>query len=296
MICTNAVLYQEDSLLVILPQCVELLKNSSILFEEFTPNAALLRPLEVLRRLCGKVLDEGITCSRDLHKVFVGFLETFVIRVEEAVEKVGFSIQFLKSFYRHCLRQWSATLDLAACAVDSLCSLSKAKFSPLQFEAQMASFEYLLRATSLATRKWSVDTTDSASLTLIKVLRRLGTTFWSNAVTLYQKNSYGMAIRFLLQACELSTTACKNAKGITIPHDYNESIQTLAAHIPQRWEVLGDCYIKIGECEVCVFNQVVYCARYSGRNRPHLRRLSTQSNHTLWSPFPKTQFLSTLID
>ena len=73
---------------------------------------------------------------------------------------------------------------------------------------------------------------------------------------LYQNDRHGPAVRFLVQSCDLGARACKaaNAAGLNeadVTLDpKNEMWKTLTAHLPKRWELLGDCYLKIDDRRV----------------------------------------------
>jgi len=144
-------------------------------------------------------------------------------------------------------------MELIGCLVTTLCILARHEFSETLFEAQSAAFDYLIRGVSLLP-----STTDQNALDidefviLVKALNVLSNGFWNHARTLYEGDKYSMAIRFLLQACEISSRLCTLGRDDILPPEFREVLRGLRDRLPRRWQALAESYLKIGDRRVCL--------------------------------------------
>jgi separase len=148
-------------------------------------------------------------------------------------------------------------IDLAARAIDSICILAKYKHSRSKLDTHTTVYGYLHRGvilvnaykSSLSNNRVDTDTSD----TIARVLRCLSGAFWNHAIALYQDDKYAAAVRFLVHACDLGTRACSVANELGVSDSNpgtgptSDSWGSFKTSLPKRWELLGDCYIKIGD-------------------------------------------------
>ncbi|KAF8591367.1 hypothetical protein K439DRAFT_1627079 [Ramaria rubella] len=225
----------ETDIVNALGQCIDVLPVPKVLDPD--SKSIAWRPLEKLRRLCGKLLVEG-NGGREL-------MNTAILLVDGVIK----SIESIR------LKPTSKMLiDRLACAIDSLCVLSKTSLSLVQPHTPTAACQYLQRGIDLLniySKSFNPADMDERQ-SFAKVWRCLSGTFWAHATTFYQHSDYAGAIRFLVPACESGATTCEMVKGLIIDNDVstgpeNGTWMALRNHLPRRWEVLGDCYLKIGD-------------------------------------------------
>jgi len=83
-------------------------------------------------------------------------------------------------------------------------------------------------------------------------LRCISGAYHTIGAILCQSERFGGAARFLQQACELGASA---VSGIRLQSDSRGKQRTnLLQNLYRRWEMLGVCYIRIGDRKVWNFN------------------------------------------
>lgn len=149
--------------------------------------------------------------------------------------------------------------DFAARAIDSLCVLAKDIHSRSNLDAHNAAYNYLQRGVVIINAQETLllsSTADSPAFdALAKLLRCVCGAFWNHAIARYQEDNYATAARFLVQACELGTRACRIAGDLSIEESEaggtsGDSWSVFKACLPKRWELLGECYMRIGDRQV----------------------------------------------
>lgn len=79
-------------------------------------------------------------------------------------------------------------------------------------------------------------------------LRCISGAYHTVGATLCQAEQFGGAARFLQKACELGAIA---VSGTRLQNDGRDKQRTnLLQNLYRRWEMLGVCYVKIGDREV----------------------------------------------
>lgn len=149
--------------------------------------------------------------------------------------------------------------DLVGRAIDSLCVLARTKHSQFTPDTQNAAYDYLQRAmTIVKTHETSISSSNPENTSLdalTKVMRCISVAFWNYAIALYQDEKYGYAIRFLVPACESGTRVCDMVKDADSTADSGSAFSSdswtlFKVSLSKRWELLGDCYMRIGDQQV----------------------------------------------
>ena len=153
--------------------------------------------------------------------------------------------------------QSTAKADFAARAIDSLCVLARNIHSKSNIHAHNTAYDYLQRGVGVINaheKSLLNNTSDSHGFeAFAKLLRCICGAFWNHAITLYQDDNYAAAVRFLVHACELGTKACGITRNLCVKESESgivpagDSWSFFKTYLPKRWELLGDCYMRIGD-------------------------------------------------
>ncbi|THH12059.1 hypothetical protein EW145_g215 [Phellinidium pouzarii] len=148
-------------------------------------------------------------------------------------------------------------------SLDTLFQLATVGFVPQRADSCDRAYECLAHAARIIVGPVTVSTSDIRARS--NYTRCLAGAFANVAGTLYKAERHSFAIRFLLQACPLSTRAsalyeeshanspCSEAEGKGKARDNFESDKDKEAwkchkaQVYRRWELLGVCYMKIGD-------------------------------------------------
>ncbi|KIJ36920.1 hypothetical protein M422DRAFT_260543, partial [Sphaerobolus stellatus SS14] len=219
-----------DKVQDVISQAMKGLGRLANAFDDPISDTRLMRSLERLRRLCITTLESEKPCSTPLRGPLIEFLDHL-------------TVVMLKS-----LTTENITMEFIACMVSTLCTLSRAQFSSVNYEAQTIAFELLQRGSVLLpSQESSHSLSDTEFLILIKALNVLATNFWAHGRTLYERDNHSMAIRFLMPACELTARLCAADRDETLPSEFKEALATSRERLTRRWQVLADAYIRIGD-------------------------------------------------
>jgi separase len=153
--------------------------------------------------------------------------------------------------------QFAVKTDLVARAVDSLCVLARTMPSQSTLDTPTAVYDCLQRGVTIVkTHETTLSSSDADNASvdvLTNVIRCISVAFWNHAIALYQHEKYGHAVRFLVEACELGTRVCSMVRDIDRSANdpgsasSSDSWTTFKVGLPKRWELLGDCYMRIGD-------------------------------------------------
>lgn len=153
--------------------------------------------------------------------------------------------------------------ELYTCAVDSLCSLSKSRFVPGQTWTYMTVYEYLDRASALIEFPLLHQSHDLDYF--VKLTKCVSGALMNIAIALYQINHYSHVVRFLTLCCTLTSQLWDSLTAIdtgstptlTIIKSVEECRIYFKTALTKRWELLGDCYSKIGDRKVRIYHELV---------------------------------------
>lgn len=216
-------------------QCCTVLSDDLTVFMDVDGNPRLIPSVEKLRRLCARYLAEK-NCDEELQGAVVSFCDAFAKGVEALKQKSGNTL----------------VTEVYTCAVDSLCSLSKSRFVPGQTWTYAAVYDYLDRASTFIEFPLLHQGHDLDYF--VKLTKCVAGTLMNTAIALYQINHYSHAVRFLTLCCNLtsqlwdSLTAIDTASSApTTIKLIEESRSYFRTALTKRWELLGDCYSKVGD-------------------------------------------------
>jgi len=138
--------------------------------------------------------------------------------------------------------------DLTTRTLDSLFTLAKVTSKVQDTETHTATYDYLGKAATI------IATVDSSGITLANYLRCLSGAYHNFAGSMYQAGIYGSTIPFLKEACAIGTKAlARRSKEKTTGEEKvreKEGWKQLEETLFRRWELLGICYMKIGDKKV----------------------------------------------
>lgn len=167
-------------------------------------------------------------------------------------------IQVLESivaFLEHIVNASAETTaehrDATVSSLDALFQLATCVLNVQRADTCDQAYDYLMRALRLIER--SPSNNPENKRTIANYLRCLAGAHANLAGALYKDERYGIAIRFLKQACPLSTRAseCSSGNSSSSPSSEfekdREAWKTHRAQVYRRWELFGVCYVKTGD-------------------------------------------------
>ncbi|EJC97616.1 uncharacterized protein FOMMEDRAFT_171563 [Fomitiporia mediterranea MF3/22] len=195
----------------------------------------LLRVVERCRRACLKTLsrpESGASergCIIRLIDAFVTFLEHMSVVLTTGAERT----------------------DAVVSSLDTLFQLATSVFDCRRAETCDTAYDYLIRGLQLTERTLPHASKDKRPAA--NYLRCLSGAFANLAGSLYKEERHGIAIRFLTQACPLSSRATEyfsesSPVDTTAGSEKDQGAwSTHRTQVYRRWELLGVCYAKTGD-------------------------------------------------
>ncbi|KAI5118549.1 hypothetical protein M0805_008489 [Coniferiporia weirii] len=234
----------DETLIADADSCSSCLRKLRSSLASDTPlDSKLRRAVERCRRSCLKSLGRLQTSSRTWDAVR---------RVSEGI------VDVLEQLL-------GADTDATVSALDTLFQLATAGFVPQRADTCDRAYDYLARAARIVERV-PVAESGSDARACANYTRCLAGAFANVAGTLYKAERHSFALRFLLQACPLSVRASAlydegragvdsgaetegKGKGRDEPESEKdrEAWKAHRTQIYRRWELLGVCYMKIGD-------------------------------------------------
>jgi separase len=138
--------------------------------------------------------------------------------------------------------------DLTTRSLDSLFTLAKSMLKVNDPRTHSPSYDHLARAATI------LASVSASGIPLANYLRCLSGAYYNLAGCLYQAGRHGPAIPFLKEACTMGTKALVHRLKET--NDGEEKVREqqgwkqLEETLFRRLELLGICYIKIGDRKV----------------------------------------------
>ncbi|KAL5522623.1 hypothetical protein ACEPAG_8640 [Sanghuangporus baumii] len=198
-------------------------------------DSKLRRIVERCRKGCSKALSHCQDCTPKRDSI-IEVLLSIIAFLERTVETTSAK---------------NERSDATISALDSLFQLATSIFHPQHADSCDQAYDYLIRAVRLIERSPSSSPEEKCSTA--NYLRCVAGAFANLAGTLYKAERHAFAIRFLLQACPLSSRASDHYSQSVIiepPSDSDKDREVWSTHRSQtyrRWELLGVCYVKTGD-------------------------------------------------
>ncbi|KAL5480941.1 ESP1 [Sanghuangporus weigelae] len=195
----------------------------------------LCRIVERCRKGCSKALSRCQDCTPERDSI-----------IEVLLSKIAFLERTVETTSAKNERS-----DATISALDSLFQLATSIFHPQHADSCDQAYDYLMRAVRLIERSPSSSPEEKRSTA--NYLRCVAGAFANLAGALYKAERHGFAIRFLLQACPLSSRASDHYSqsfATEPPSDSGKDREVWSTHRSQtyrRWELLGVCYVKTGD-------------------------------------------------
>ena len=224
--------------------------------------------LERLRRGCNQLLGTGFSDTR-LEKPEEGQLRTMEpttpgvhhFSSEERSTSTVAGVKLLSAIVSHLTLITPRTIHHVSRAVESLIVLSRVSASNPS--------RYLQHALSVLA-SIAPPFSPEESVKYGDALRCISAAYWEIGTSLFHKDQFAAAIPYLIRMCEISTTLISLPKFENIDLETKtkdtklqsassrtSTIESIAAQLPKRWELLGFCQGRTGDRKVIFFMFVI---------------------------------------